>query len=331
MKKRGKGIALIYYPTGMAGGGDTTQAFIKVKPDGGADLFLGSCELGQGIKTVACQILSDELGVPYDQIVLHNSTTDDTGICMGTFASRVTYYAGNAIKLAAQDTKSQLFELAAPDLGVTPAELSAKDGKIYVTSDPDKCMTIADFAGKYIFGMGKIILGKGYFWKKPAEVMDAENGQIDVLTTLAYGATMAEVEVDTETGEVEVLKFDNVFDVGKAINPLLIEGQFDGGLVMGIGATLMENVNPAYPGDAFKPKTMGDYVMPTTMDVPPMNSVAVEFPSANGPYGAKGIGEMTANTASPAITNAIYDAIGVWIDDMPVTPEKILRALDAKG
>lgn len=330
MKKRGKGIALIYYPTGMAGGGDTTQAFVKVKPDGGADLFLGSCELGQGIKTVACQILSDELGIPYEQIVLHNASTDDTGICMGTFASRVTYYAGNAIKIAAQDTKKQLFELAGPELGVTPDQLSASDGKIFISSDPKKSITIADLAGKHIFGMGKLVLGKGYFWKEPAQVLDAENGQIDVITTLAYGATMAEVEVDTETGEVEVLKLDNVFDVGKAINPLLINGQFDGGLVMGIGATLMENVNPAYPGDKFKPKTLGDYILPTAMDIPEMNSVIMEFPSANGPYGAKGVGEMTANTASPAITNAIYDAIGVWIDDMPVSPEKILRALEAK-
>jgi CO/xanthine dehydrogenase Mo-binding subunit len=331
MKKRGKGVALIYYPTGMAGGGDTTQAFVKIKPDGGADLFLGSCEIGQGIKTVACQILSDELGIPYDQIVLHNSSTDDTGICTGTFASRVTYFAGNAVRAAAADARQQLFEYAALELGVTPSELSLQDNKIVVANEPNKSMTIAEIAGKVNWTMGKLILGKGNFWKEPGRIIDAENGQIDVITTLAYGATLAEVEVDTETGQVEVLKLTNVFDTGKTINPLLAEGQIDGGVVMGIGSTLMENANPYYPTDNLKPKTLGDYIIPTTMDVPPMQSFIVEYPSANGPYGAKGIGEMTANTASPAIANAIYDAIGVWINDIPVTPEKILKALESQN
>lgn len=331
MKKRGKGISLIYYPTGMAGGGDTTQAFVKVKPDGGADLFLGCRELGQGFKTIACQILSDELGIPFDKIVIHNNSTDDTGVCTGSFASRVTYFAGNAIKAAAADARRQLFEYAAAELGVAVDELSLAEDKIFVTTDPSKSKTIAEIASDANWKMGRIILGKGYFWKEPAEVLDAENGQINIITTIAYGASLAEVEVDTETGHVEILQLINVFDSGKTINPLLAEGQIDGGVVMGIGSTLMEDANPFYPTDRLKPKTLGDYVIPTAMDVPSMKSVLVEFPSANGPYGVKGIGEMTANTVSPAVSNAIYDAIGIWINDMPVTPEKILKALDANN
>jgi CO/xanthine dehydrogenase Mo-binding subunit len=123
----------------------------------------------------------------------------------------------------------------------------------------------------------------------------------------------------------------NVYDSGKTINPLLASGQIDGGVVMGIGSTFSEDCNPYYPTDDFKPKNFSDYVIPTAMDVPPMHSEIVEFPSAGGPYGAKGFGEMTTNSVSPAIVNAIHDAVGIWIDDIPVTPEKILRALDSKG
>ena len=331
MKKKGKGIALIYYPTGFAGGGDNTQAFIKMKPDGGADLFLGSCDLGQGIKTIACQILSDEIGVPYEHIVIHNRTTDDTALCFGTFASRVTYYAGNAIKSAAADVRKQMFEFAAPELKVSPDELEVADGKIFSTKDPSVCMNICDLAAMVSWGIGRPIIGKGYFAVARKHTIDEERGLIDVITTLSYGATYAEVEVDTETGEVELLNLENVFDSGKTINPMLANGQVDGGIVMAIGSTFSEDCYPYYPTDDFKPKTFSDYVMPTALDVPHMHSEVVEFPSANGPYGAKGFGEMTTNSVSPAIVNAIHDAIDVWIDGLPVSPEKILIALDSKG
>jgi CO/xanthine dehydrogenase Mo-binding subunit len=296
-----------------------------------SDIFIGSCDIGQGIKTIACQILSDEIGVPYEQIVIHNRTTDDTGICFGTFASRVTYYAGNAIRDAAADVRKQMFEFAAPVLKVSPDQLSVKDGKVFATNDPSIFMNISDLAAMVNWGMGRPIIGKGYFAVALKPILDEERGLIDVITTLAYGASCAEVEVDTETGEVELLHMENVYDSGKTINPLLASGQIDGGVVMGIGSTFSEDCNPYYPTDDFKPKNFSDYVIPTAMDVPPMHSEIVEFPSAGGPYGAKGFGEMTTNSVSPAIVNAIHDAVGIWIDDIPVTPEKILRALDSKG
>ncbi len=328
MKKRGKGISLVYYPTGMSGGGDTTQAFIKMKPDGGADLYVGSVDLGQGVKTIVTQIIAEELGIPVDSVVIHNQNTDVAGICTGTFASRVTYFAGNAVKRAAEDTRRQLFELAAPGLGVAPDQLAAGDGKIYAVDNPEKSITIADLCTQVNWGQGKIIVGTDYFWKQPSSYSDEENGQIDMINTLAFGTSLAEVEVDTDTGEVTVLKMINVFDAGKVINPLLAKGQVDGGVVMGLGSTLTEDLFPYYPDTGSQPQSLSDYIIPTTMDIPVLESELYECPSANGPYGAKGIGEMTNNTTSPAVVNAVRDAIGVWIDEIPLTPEKILRALE---
>ncbi|KUO51147.1 MAG: hypothetical protein APF76_16785 [Desulfitibacter sp. BRH_c19] len=331
MKKRGSGISLVYYPVGMSGGGDTTQAIIKIKPDGGVDLYIGSCDLGQGIKTIAAQIVAEELGISMDEVVIHNEDTDVAGICTGSFASRVTYFAGNAIKRAAEDARKQMFELATEDLGVEFDAMSVSDGKIFVTVNPEKFIKISDFANKINFGLGKIIVGKGYFWKEPACYTDVDKGQINAINTLAYGASLANVEVDTDTGEVRVLKMINVFDAGKAINPMGVLGQIDGGVMMGLSSTLMEDLLPNYPNIEMQPKTLGEYITPTSMDKPELISLIYENPSTHGPYGAKGLGEMTNNTAAPAIVNAIHDAVGIWIDKIPVTPEKVLKALEELG
>jgi CO/xanthine dehydrogenase Mo-binding subunit len=134
--------------------------------------------------------------------------------------------------------------------------------------------------------------------------------------------------VDTETGEVDVLRLVSVYDVGRAINPLLVEGQIEGGAVMGMGAALMENLYPYYPSLDWAPRTLGEYVIPTAMDVPDIEEGILECPSTENVYGVKGIGEMTSNPPSPAIVSAIHDAIGIWFYEVPVTPEKVLKALE---
>ncbi len=330
MKKRGVGLATAFYPTGMSGGGDSSQAIVKVKPDGSADLIIGSCDIGQGCKTVLAQIAAEELGIEYEQVKVDNSNTDDCPICFGTFASRVTYCSGNAVVEAAKEARSILFEVAAPDLKTAPENLVASKGMISVKDDPGRCMSIADVAGKANFSMRKLVVGRGHYMRDPSHP-DPETGECDPVATLAWAAVLAEVEVDTETGQVEVLKLNCAYDVGKAVNPLLIEGQIDGGAVMGVGAALMENLFPYYPSMDWQPQNYGDYLIPTAVDVPQIESVILECPSTDGPYGVKGIGEMTANAPGPAIVNAIHDAVGVWIDELPVTPEKILRALEARG
>ena len=330
MKKRGVGIATGYYPTGMTGGGDSSQAIVKIQLDGSADLIIGSCDIGQGAKTVLAQIAAEELGIEYEQVKVINDNTDTCPACFGTFASRVTYVAGNAVVQAAREAQKMLFEMAAPILQASVEDLESADGKIYVKSNPESSITIADVALTATFNLRKLIVGRGHYMRDHS-MPDPETGACDPAATIAWTAIFAEVEVDTDTGVVDILKLIAAYDVGKAINPLLVEGQIEGGTIMGLGAAIMENLYPYYPSMDWQPQTIGDYVIPTAIDVPPMETEILESPSTEGPFGVKGIGEMTANAPSPAIVNAIHNAIGVWIDELPVTPEKILRALDEKA
>jgi CO/xanthine dehydrogenase Mo-binding subunit len=330
MKKRGVGIATALYPTGMSGGGDSSQAIVKVKLDGSVDLIIGSCDIGQGCKTVLAQMAAEELGVSYDQVTVVNDNTDGSPMCYGTFASRVTFVAGNATVQAAQEARSILFEVAADDLEAAPEDLEAANGKIFVKGAPERSMDFAAVADKANFAMRKLVVGRGHYMRDPG-APDPKTGEVDPFATLAWAAVLAEVEVDTDTGEVGVTKLVCSYDVGRAINPMLSEGQIEGGAVMGLGAALMEDLYPYYPTQDWQPESYHDYVIPTAADVPDLKSAIYECPSTNGPYGAKGIGEMTANAPAPAIVNAIHDAVGIWITELPITPEKVLKALDAKG
>lgn len=326
MKKRGVGIAVGLYPTGMSGGGDSTQALVKVQPDGTADLIVGSVDIGQGCKTVLAQMCAEELGIRYEDVKVLNQDTDTCPLCFGTFASRVTFVAGNAVLNAAKEAKEILLEVAAGDLQAAPEELEAADGKIFVRGSPERNVPLGSIAGKAIFGLRRVVVGRGHYMREPSRP-DPDTGKTDPFATLAWAGVLAGVEVDTETGEVEVLKLVASYDVGKAINPLLVEGQIEGGAAMGLGAALMEQLHPYFPSLDWQPTTYADYVIPSALDMPDLKSIILECPSTNGPFGAKGIGEMTANAPAPAIVNAIYDAVGVWINELPATPERVLRAL----
>ena len=330
MKKRGIGIAAGLYPMGMSGGGDSSQALVKVQPDGSAVLTVGSCDIGQGCKTVLAQMAAEVLGIGYEQVKVINDDTDNCPLSFGTFASRVTYVDGKATIEAAENARDILLEVAGMMLEKSPEDLVAADGKISVKDDPDISLSIGEVAGAATFGMRKLVVGLGHYMRDPA-TPDPETGECDPICSLAWAANLAEVEVDTETGEVKLLRLVSSYDVGKAINPMLIEGQIDGGASMGIGAALSEALHPSYPSLDNQPTNLGDYAIPTTMDMPHMESVIHECPSTNGPFGAKGLGEMTANCPAPAIVNAIHDAVGIWLNELPASPERILKALDEQG
>jgi CO/xanthine dehydrogenase Mo-binding subunit len=327
MKKKGIGIAVECYPTGASKGGDLSQAMVKIKSDGSVNLYFGSPDLGQGCQTVMAQVAAEELGVRYDQVRVYNRDSDNTPYSFGTGASRVTFCDSNAIAQAAREARAILFEVVAPDLKASPEELVAADGAIFVRDDPKRSVPIGRAAFKAIHVMRKLVVGRGSYMRAVSEP-DPETGACDPFCTLAWGAVLAEVEVDTETGEVDVLRLICIYDVGRAINPLLIEGQIEGGAVMGMGAALMENLHPYYPSSDWVPRTLGEYVIPTAMDIPDIEEEILECPSTENVYGVKGIGEMTANAPSPAIVNAIHDAIGIWFYELPVTPEKVLKALE---
>ncbi|HSR47819.1 MAG TPA: molybdopterin cofactor-binding domain-containing protein [Anaerolineales bacterium] len=326
-KKRGKGIAAVWYSTGMSGGGDPSQVVVKVRPDGSVDLVIGSVDIGQGARTVMRQIAAQEMGVPIERVNVTTFDSDSSPLDTGTFASRVTHQTGNATQIAAREARQILFEVAAAQLGVEVGQLEAKDDQIVVRDFPEQAIPIADVAGRATWDERRIIVGRGaYGW--PIAQVHPDTGEGEPLHNMAYGATVAEVEVDTETGEVRVLKLVSAYDCGKAINPMLVEGQIDGGAAMGLGSALMEELHPYYPTLDHYPTGFFSYMIPTAKDLPELDAVIVEMGSETGPYGAKGIGEMTANSQAPAIINAIHDAVGVWITDLPATSEKVLRALE---
>jgi CO/xanthine dehydrogenase Mo-binding subunit len=330
-KFKGVGMAAVNYPTGMNLGGDPSQALIHATTTGNFVITLSSTDLGQGLKTVIAQIGAEALGVPFENVMIDTADTDTGPHCMGTFASRATHRVGNAVIQAAQEARKVMLEVAADELEASPDDLET-DGKgnIRVKGSPDRSINIIDMALAAHFKYGKTISGRGMYIKPKSDV-DPETGKMDPDSTEAHACTVAEVEVDTETGEVTVLSLKSAYEVGRVVNPALVEGQIRGGSVMGMAHALYETTHPYYPSVDHMPGSFSEYPLPGPLELPEIESVVLEYPSVNGPYGVKGVGEMTANPPIPAIVNAIYDAVGVRITDLPVTPEKVLRALEEKA
>lgn len=327
-KQRGRGVSAVNYPTGMNLGGDPTQAIIHASGAGNFVVTLASADLGQGLKTIATQIAADALGVSADDVVVDTGDTDTGPFCMGTFASRTTHRAGNAIIEAADEAKEVLLEAAAEDLEADPEDLELDgEGSIHVAGAPERAIEVADAAGYAQFDMGKSVAGRGSGWRPLSEV-DPETGEMDPDSTEAHAAVVADVEVDTDTGEVDVLSLKAVYEIGQMINPALVEGQIKGGAWMGMAHALYETTDPYYPEPAHKPRDFGEYPLPGPAEVPEIEYEVLEIPAESGPYGAKGIGEMAATPPIPAIINAVNDAIGVRLTTYPVTPEDVLRALE---
>lgn len=325
----GRGFATIEYPTGMNQGGDPSQAWIKVKPDGRIDVFAGTVDIGQGSKTVHTQIAADTIGVPYDWVTMDNSNTDSSPLCTGTFASRGTFIGGNAVAVAATRVRERLLEIAGREMEIDPADLELADGEVLAKGAPDRKMPVGDVAGAATWTYGEMITGSGA-WMKPYSEPDPETGQCDPHAAISYAACVADVEVDDETGEVLVKRLIQVYDVGRAINPTLVEGQIEGGAMMGLGLGLLEESYPYYPDLEHRGEQFGSYVAPGIEDLPEFENVILENPSSLGPFGAKAIGEMANNAQGPAILSAIFDAVGVWVTQCPATPERVLRALDER-
>ncbi len=329
-RRLGRGIAAVNYPTGMNLGGDPTQALIHATANGNFVVTLGSADLGQGLKTVVAQIAAETLGVPYESIIVDLADTDGGPFCMGTFASRGTHRVGNAVMMAAAEARGVMLEVAA-DLLEAPVDDIETDGKGWIrVTGSNRAVSVAEVAGAANFAIGKVIGGRGIFLKPLSEV-DPETGAMDPDSGHAHACTIADVEVDDETGVVTVLGIWSAYEIGRAINIAMVKQQIDGGCWMGISHALFETTEPYFPSRDHSPRNFTDYLMPGAADMVPLEVVVLEQPLEGGPYGAKGIGEMTANTQIPAIANAIHDACGIRIDVIPITPERVLRALDELG
>ena len=325
----GRGYAAVNYPTGMNLGGDPSQALIHATTTGTFVISLSSVDLGQGLSTVVAQCAAETLGLPVGNVLIDTADTDTGPHCMGTFASRGTHRVGNAVIMAATEARAVMLDVAAEELEVDAADLETDgSGFVKLKGSELKKIHITDLAMAAHFKHGRTISGRGVFMKDKSEVVP-ETGEMDPDSCQAHACTVAEVEVDDETGVVEVLRMYSVYEVGRALHPAMATQQVEGGAWMGMSHALFEATEPYYPVRDHGPVDFTEYLMPGAADIPEQHSVLLERPAATGPYGAKGIGEMTANAPIPAIANAIFDACGVRLDHMPFTPERVLRGIDA--
>ena len=305
--RRGRGLAIGFKasisPT-------TSMAIVNLAADGSCSLYSSTVDMGQGSDTAMAQMVSEVMGIALEKITVVHPDTDVTPYDMATLGSRSTYHMGHAVKNAAEDARDKLFALAR-DVG-----LSAE-----TTPIPDI------FRKKYGMLAGNIV-GVGSFIP-PYTPPDA-NGQTDNATPFwMIGATGAEVEVDTETGEFKVPRLVNLVDVGKSINPAIVETQISGATVMQLGFTLTECMN--FDAGHVTNASLADYKIPGIRDIPMMENEAVDADQRSGPFGAKGVGESGTFGVSPAIANAIDDAVGVRLTSLPLTAEAVYRALRAKA
>ncbi|WP_337986717.1 xanthine dehydrogenase family protein molybdopterin-binding subunit [Dehalobacter sp. DCM] len=324
MKKRGYGIANMWYGIGNTAAPNPSGAFVDFLDDGSAIVMTGCADIGQGSTTILGQIAAETLGIGIDEVVVISADTEVTPDAGATSASRQTYISGNAVRLAAEKIRDQVILKAAEILKREPETISLSNGSVFANHTPSG-LTIKEVIAK-CRSNGILTLAHGSY-NPSTTLLDPETGKGIPYETYAFATQVAEVEVDTETGIVEVLKIVAAHDVGKAINPQNVEGQIEGGCAMGIGYALMEEVNMK-EGEIQNP-AMSTYLIPTAMDVPEVYSIIIEEPADKGPFGAKGVGEPALVPTAAAIANAVADAIGVRIYDLPMTPERIVAALQA--
>ncbi|MFC2067493.1 xanthine dehydrogenase family protein molybdopterin-binding subunit [Chloroflexota bacterium] len=327
--KRGKGIAVGNKNTMAA---STSVVNIKVHEDATIEVRHSVHALGQGANTVLAQMAAEEFNTSIDKIKLVFTDTAVTPYDHATVSSRSTFHAGNALLLACQNAKQQIFDMVSVKLEVSPKDLDIRDGVIYVKGG-DRSIKISElFAPVGFLLRGGELIGSATY-TGPIESEDIMTGQGKrVVTSYSHAANAAEVMVNTETGEVKVLRMGGAFDMGQPINPKLCEVQIEGGMAMGIGGALYEEMI-MQNGVVANPNFL-DYNLPSTTEIPVgenLKSIIAVVPHKEGPYGAKGLAEVTTVSVAPAIGNAIYNAVGVRINDLPITKEKILKAIQEQS
>ncbi len=314
--RRGKGLACMIKATITP---SVSCAVVKLNEDASLSIYAGTVEMGQGSETVLAQIAGKELGISLQSIQVLGVDTDVVPYDLTTSSSRSTFHMGKAVQLAAQDIQRQLKQIAAAEYGVPQDKISFADGKIRL---PETQLDYAEVMFKRFGMQGGTLVGEG-------QVKTSTKDEYGEKSTSAFwflAAGAAEVEVDLDTGKFKLLKYATAVDVGKALNPLGCRQQLAGAAITGIGQAMFEEI--AYDNGQLINPNLVDYVLPSLGDMPAViEPICVEVPDRNGPFGAKGIGESALIPVAPAIANAIYDAAGVRIKDLPIKAEKIFLAL----
>ncbi len=321
---KGMGFAISAY---MSGAGtaiywnDMPHSEVQMKIDrGGVTLFCGAMDIGQGSDQVLAHIAAEELGLQPKDIRLVTADTDTTPIDLGSYSSRVTFMAGNAALEAARKLRWLLVEAVAAKMGCPPEAVEVDGGRV-----GDVSFEEASALAESRFGT----LGSAGSYTPPRIGGPFKGSGVGPSPAYSYSACVVEVEAEARTGLVEVKRVWIAHDVGRAINPLLVIGQVEGSVYMGLGEALMEE--QTYRKGLHKWPSMLEYKSPTFLETPEMQTFLVETIDPEGPYGAKEAGQGPLLPVPPAVASAVHDALGVWIDEVPVTPEKVLEALRLQG
>ena len=303
---------------------DTSSAWVGVEVDGTVVVRSGAPEIGAGQASTLCQIASEVLGVSLEDVTIHGMDSAVTPLAGTSTASRQTYMSGNAVFQAAGEIRRVLLARASRYFKERAENLDLADGKAFAKSRPEDSLRLAELAA--MCASEGLSLSNTSLFKAPfSGPIDPGTGQGRVFPDFTFGAQAVEVAVDTETGEITVLKSVACHDVGRAINPAAVEGQIQGGSTQGLGYALMEEV--IVRNGVIQTPSLSEYVIPTSRDLPTTKAIIVESGTGLGPFGAKGIGEPSFTPAAPAVANAVAAAIGARIHDLPLTPGKVLAAL----
>ncbi|ESR27185.1 xanthine dehydrogenase family protein molybdopterin-binding subunit [Lutibaculum baratangense] len=322
---RGRGVAASWYGIARTATIDRAGAWVEIDDGGTAKVVTGVTEIGEGILTVLAQIAAEELGIKPEQVTIGDNDTARAPEAAHAGATRQTYMIGNSVALASRDARTKLDREIADHWNVKPEDIRAFDGEIW--AEGSNLRMSMEEAVDICKKRGVVPVGSGSFTAHGTG-LDPVDGSGSPWQAYVFGCQVAEVEVDTVTGEVQVLGMWAAHDIGRVINPRGVEGQIEGGIVQGLGQALMED----YRLENGHTTTHGfaKYILPTSLDIPEITSILVEDHDPRSPLGAKGIGEPALVPTAPAILNAIHDATGVRIRSLPATPEKILAALAEK-
>jgi|DewCreStandDraft_5_1066085.scaffolds.fasta_scaffold00159_54 4-hydroxybenzoyl-CoA reductase alpha subunit len=302
---------------------------IKIDREGGVTVFCGSADIGQGSDSILAYIVAEILGILPEDVRVVTADTDLTPVDLGSYSSRVTVMAGNAAVEAAERLRRLLLRAAAERLDVPEDQLLARGRRIFDRADPDRGLDFAEAAQLAEARFGT--LGAVGSYTPPKPLGRYKGAGVGPSPSYSYSACVAQVSVDPETGFVRVEKIWIAHDIGRAINPRLVEGQIHGSVYMGLGEALMEEQTFRSRLGVHTAPSMLDYKSPTTWEMPEVECFLIETDDPHGPFGAKEAGQGPLLPVPPAIANAVYDAVGVRIDELPITPEKVLKGLEDKA
>ena len=323
-KRRGIGLSFFFHGAGFTGSGEArmkAQAGVEITAEGRPRILSGSTEIGQGTRTIFCQIVADELGVDFNDVEIEDANTSRVPDSGPTVASRTTMVVGRVVQLAAREVKDKLLGFIAERIGAPEARLVA--GR-FVANEKD-LGSFVEIAREYVAERRELRAYARYA-SPPNIEWDDERYSGDAYPVYSWGAEVAEVEVDMDTYEVTVQKITTAQDIGRAIHPILAAGQIEGGTLQAVGYGLLEEL--VWDKGRIVNNRLTNYIIPTSLDAPDMETIIVEKEYPNGPFGAKGVGELPMDGAAPAIAAAVFNATGVFLGEIPITPERLMSAIE---